>query len=103
MLLDCKNLNPNTVNLEDGSTTFGRMFYQAGLESDQADLEGYKNNYIKRGFKPDELIKLVHKKCGSKLDLNKPQIYQRKFKGSFTNKLFTPIAIFIERMRDYKW
>ena len=48
MLIETEKINPNQLNQEDGSTTFGLMFYHANVES---------NYYINKGFKSDTLIK----------------------------------------------
>ena len=41
MLIDSEKFDPNTVNMEDKTTTFGLMFYHANVEN------GY---YINKGF-----------------------------------------------------
>jgi ankyrin repeat protein len=41
MLINSENIDPNTVNLEDSTTTFGLMFLQANLDTKHYINKGY--------------------------------------------------------------
>ena len=82
VLINHEGINPNEVNQEDESTTFGLMFYHATVDT------GY---YLSKGYKSDELIKLFHDKFGNTLDIHKPQIMLK-------HNLETPISLIVEKL-----